>query len=458
MATLVLQTEGSVIEEVLRLLGDLVQPSTLLTAVASTTVFTIGNVPVDAIAANDDLFNNLWGFFTEGVSAGDERLIKDYDGGNRNITIAPAATTLPDTTTGFLISRRFKPSEVQAAVRAAVRRLILVIPTPLVDASHMISGLVHDPSVEYWDSSSVVSTGNFIYTRYVSDGWKVLGTGAVARREATIVRNASIYSQFSAKITSDGTNEAYIEWLVPDWARYAGLVASFEGWVYGSTGSRFRIRVDDGVTQHVTGDHSATTKFEKLTKSDITISAAATKLGIQAYIVNGNAQTAYFDDVNIFPSQYAYQVRVPAPFAHVVKLLVESGTEGVFNVKVPTDYWNLRTSDDGRVYIEFDPGIIGSGRVPTLTTLGGILTRKRRLLIEGHGYRTDTFATTTNIEISPQLVAYEAARELAMSASSGDSPESAYYSRRSGEFRAYADELLSRLPKRRPTNSRLMKW
>ena len=454
MPTLVIQTEGDVVEEALRILGDLTEPATLATAGGAGSI-TLGNVPIDAISANDDHYNNLWAYIKAGVSAGDTRLIKDYTGTTRVADVAPNWTTTPDTTSEVLISRRFRPDLAVDAVRGVIRELAMILPMPLTDTSLRIGSLVNPAGFEYWDGSADVTSGNFIYTRYIDDGWKVNGTSAIAARESTFVRNIGAFTQYAAKIVSNGNNEAFLEFLISNWAQFAGVTCDMEGWVYASAASRVRVRTDDGVTQHVTGDHSATAGWEKLALAGFTINSAMTKLGLQAFIEGtaGGALTVYFDDVAIFPNQFVHTMAIPAPFQYIKELYVESGTEGVFRTPIPKSYWDVLVHDDGRSYIRFDPQLVSADNIPTFETLGGIITRKRRLMIEGQGYRTDLMGTTTNVGITPQLVAVKAAAQLADGKASGESGESRYWTKTAERLHRRADRLQASSPYRRATSS-----
>ena len=408
------------------MLGDsVIDPTIAATAGAATTV-TIGNHPIDAIAGNDDFLNNLFLHHIAGPAAGDDRTIKDYDGATTVITIGkPDHSATPTTASKLLVTRRFTGAQYLAAVKRTIRELAHVWNTPIVDASRFIGSLVGDGDFADWDSGDSVATGSFING---DDGWKVQGTSATAQREAAIVYSTLYGSRYSPKITSNSTNDAYLEWLLRDWARWAGVEMDLKGSVYGTAAVRNYLRVADG-TQNIktdtggtSGEHTGTAGWEDLSKTGLTPATAATKLGVQAFIEGtaGGAITAYFNRVRLIPTTFVYDVLMPDSFTNLQSVWVESGAEGIYNLEVPAvdaegnKIWEILSHDDGRPYLHFHPYRVALDTVPSFNTaVAGLITKDRRVMLRGTGYRTDTIAETTNIEINPQLVALGAAARLA---------------------------------------------
>ncbi len=454
---LIAKTAGEATVEVAGRLPQCLVEKTTATAGAAGTV-TLGNVPIKADVANDDYFNDLWAYIFAGTSAGDERHIDDYAGATRVATTAPNWSSTPDTTSELIICRGFRPSELYRSVEEAIREAAQVLHTPLVDTSLRIGNLLHNGHFEQWDGPGAVSSGSFIRG---SDGWKVQGALATGTRESTFARNTSPYTQHAAKLVSNTTNEAYLEWLIPDWGRRAGLTVDIKGWVYTTAASRVRLRVQDGVTGITdmdTGDHSGTPGWEELSVTGLTVNSAATKLAAECYIEGtaAGALTAYFDDIRLTPSRFLYEHRIPPWFTFLSELWVESGTEGVFDQEVPQSWWaNILTHDDGEPYLWMDPSLVGGdgSSLPNFDTLGGVFTKGRHLLLKGQGYRTDAIAVTTDIERAYQYVVDRATAQVAQTRMGGGSDTARFYAALYDRYNQRAERVLARQPTRRATNS-----
>jgi hypothetical protein len=422
--TQIAKTLGEAVRDVADRLPNALVEDTEATAGASGSV-TLGNVPIEAISGNNDHYNDLWAYIYKDTGAGQERFISDYVGSTRVATTVPNWTTTPDSTSNLIIVRGFRPSYIERVVREAIRQASQVLHPPLTDASLRIGNLIDNGHFEYWDSGSAVSAGSFIFG---SDGWAVRGTGATGTREATFARNSSVYTQYSGKLVSDGSNEAYFERLIPNWALYASKSITIKCWVYTTTADRVRIRLQDGVTTITdadSSDHTGTAGWQELTGT-FTVNAAPIKLALECYISSGGAVTAYFDDARITPAAFSYDLRIPAPFTYLKELRVESGTEGVFDQTVPREMWFHRRHSDGHPYISFDPQSTGEHLVGDANSLG-ILVKDRHLLLQGQGYRTDTMAAATNIERPHQYVVARAVADIASTRMHGGSDESRFW-------------------------------
>lgn len=427
MTTIIRATLGEIVPEVTRLCGDQVLKTTATAGAASTV--TIGNWPIKAVAANDDVFNNRFLYIFKGVSAGDERFVDDYAGATRVVTSATAFTATPTTTSELIITEKRRPLQYEDAVRYAIRRAAYVFNRPLTDTSLRTANILHNGHFEFWDSASNVAAGSFIYTGLGgSIGWAVRGTGAVGSRESTFAANPDPYSLYAGKMVSDGTNEAYFEWVVPDWQRYAGKTFTFKGKAYTTTASRVNFRILDGVNTFATdtggtsGTHTATAGWEELSRTDFVVATAATKLVVECRISAGGAVTAYFDDVRLTPAVRDYVHIVPPWFEYVSQVFLETGTPGIYdNWPLPKDKYRISYNSSGFMTLTFDGnasgasfnfGDLGSGT-------GGSGTVDRHIKLLGGGYRTDTLAVTTNVEFAPQLIADMAVMEILAGANEG---------------------------------------
>mgnify|MGYP001577448971 CR=1 FL=1 len=408
------------------MVGDLaeeVQKSTATAGAAST--ITLGNVPVIASAEMNNRYANRFIYIFKGASAGDARIVSSYAGATRVANVAPAWTATPTTTSQFIITKR-NPILYENAVIAAIRRAAYLVSRPLTDTSVRVGNILRNGHFEFWDNASNVATGVFIHTPYgASRGWSVQGTGAVGVRtggpgsDYAASFNQDAFTIYAGKMTSDGTNAAYFEQQIPDYARYLGKVVTVKGKVRTATAARVNVRVLDGVntftsdTGGSSGTHSGTTAFQELSKADFTISAEGTQLTVELLTSAGGAVTAEWDDVRLFQQTSDYATWVPPWFEYVSQVYAESVTPGLYLPDaLPKDEYRIQAHSDGWKQIVFDRDYV---------------PLDRHLKLVGGGYRTDTIAVTTNLEHSPELIANIAVMQVLAGAVDA------------GERRAYED-------------------
>jgi hypothetical protein len=407
---LVRHNAGTVVKLTLEMLQDVVEEFTASSASSTTVVAPASSAASDS----DDTYNNMWVYVYQDTGAGGERRISDYTGSTRTVTVPVAWGTSPDSTSEVLISRDYRPSLVFRVVQDVIRELTSSIRTPITDTSLVVGNILVNPHFQDWDSSSNVSSGSFIYTRWASgDGWSVRETGAVGSRESTVVRNVGSFDAYSGEMVSDGSNAASFRQAVPNWARWANETFDLRGWVYTGTGSRVNLRMLDGTQTLNTdvggssGTHSGTASWEQLERQQFTTSVDSTQLLIECIISSGGALTARFDKVRLLPNNEPDFYRIPGHFSHIQDIFVERGipildsttgqptggrNEGqYFTEPISPRGYHIVFHDDGHPYLHFDRGIW--------------LPRDHGLMITGQGYRTDTIAVGTDIEINPYLVA-----------------------------------------------------
>lgn len=445
-SSLIWKNPGEIVLDVHDLLGDVVAEFTATAGAAGTVD---GAAPLSSTA---DFYNNLWLYTYSGTTAGDNRRVSDYGSGSTyRFTADGNFTATPDTTTKILLARKYKPSDTYRLIAQAVRELARAgYLTPLTYSGFRTGNILSNGHFEDWDSGSAVSSGSYIYTRWKSsDGWSVQGTNATSGRDANIARNSCPFTQYSARLTSNGTNNAYLEYLVPDWGRWAGATFDFYGWAYASAASRVYFRIRDGVNTFTTnasryadgtdpggsGTHSGTAGLEELYRQSFTISPRATLLAVDCFILGtaGGSISAYFDDVRLIPTS-SPKVSLPVRYYRLppnmvyVKEVKASLAEGGFDYDME-GLWNTDRHDDGLSYLDLRRG----------------WPNDYHLLISGAGYRTDTLAVATDIELEPTLVAHYTAALVARANRDMDTL---------AEQMAEAKRIMAVTPRYRPNGAR----
>ena len=422
MVGIIRATLGDITAEVALLCGDRLEKAAATAGAASTITF--GNVPVLASATLDNKYNNRFLYIFKGTSAGDHRIIDDYAGLTRIATVATAFTATPTATSEFIVTERRRTKNYEDAVIAAIRRAAYVFPRPITDTSRRVGNILHNGAFQFWDTAvgTTNAAGVYIYTGMgPSTGWVVRGTGALGSKEDIITPSLDPFTLFSGELVSDGVNEAFFEWVVPDWYRYAGKTLTIKGRAYASIAGRINFRVLDGVNTYATntggttGTHTATAGWEELSHTALVISAAATQLVVECRISAGSAVTARFGDVRVYEnSLFDLNVQVPPWLDYVERVYQETGDTGRYhNEAFRKDDYLQGYRSDGWKYLWFDKN-------PSQT-----LTLDRRLMLVGPGYRTDTIAVTTNVEHSPQLIT-DLAVKLVLALRRNAEEESAY--------------------------------
>lgn len=415
MTTQIRATAAAIVPIVARLIGARRESFTATSATATTVVAPDGGVRSET----DDAYNDLYLYVVSGTGVGQTRLVRDYTGATRTFTVDNWITN-PDSTSVILVLSA-NPAEIFDFIGDAIRSATQQLYPPFADSSLKYGNILVNEHFQYWDSGSTVATGAFIFTRWLSDGWTVGGTGAVGSRESVIARNLNGLDTYSGEMVTDGTNEGYFQQLVTQWARYANERFDFEVWAYASVASRVRGRLVTGTQTLLTdaggasGDHTATAGWERLERLDVQVDDQLTQLAFQAYVVSGSAQTVRFDDAGFYPRSRVELYRPPPWMTHIKDIYVERnrptiGTDGLpdqessgigefWPTPISRDDWRIiRREGDGEPYL-------------WISRLSSI-PWKHHLLLQGAGYRTDTIAAATNIEFDPQLIAHMASAKL----------------------------------------------
>ena len=347
-------TRASIRTQVARALGCLLYTGTVDSATATTLVDS-----VLTFANNDDL-NGKQVAITGGLGIGQRRTITASTAASDQITVATWTTTPDVTSTYDVYDTAIATCEqlddyIDSATRSKQQwALVDVVDTRLVTGDILRgSGSFQQP----FTSGVADSFGGVTIAK---------STNGTFTRETTVIYRISPQDVACQKIVSDGTNAAYLEFTIPDWAVYAGETLTVTGRVYVNTTARVSIQLLDGVTTTSVGEDtgtSVTTTSDWIEVSqDIAVGAAPTQLLVRCNITSGTAVTAYFHHVRLITSKgFVYEMPIPqdtsANLAFINRVDIESSTEGSF--------WQL-TDDSWRIH---------HGSTPLLSLMRYTITR-----------------------------------------------------------------------------------
>ena len=271
-------------------------PGTQGTADSGTTSTLVDALLVDAGAAR---IQDQWLGIFKGTAAGQYRRISTFTAGTDTITFAPVGTApSTDSEYGVIDNRVGDPLDLERWIRDAHQRITLV---KLDDGGWR--GFVKEtgPVDEIVIGNALINGAMSRWTSGVSaapDGWTLAGTGAAVARESTTT-GVGLYS---AKLTSDGTNAAYLYQQLTPLSRFRGRTIKAYGLVLPSAANRVTIRIGEGVGGSITTIGSAITATASSLWKWADISAAfdasvnsitPTSLTFQFGISSGSAVDAY---------------------------------------------------------------------------------------------------------------------------------------------------------------------
>ena len=206
----------------------------------------------------------------------------------------------------------------------------------------------------------------------------------------------------SQKIVSDGTNEAYLEFTVPDWAKYAGDEVTVEADVYAGTTARVRLQVLDGVTTTNSDTVTNTNEWTAVSKA-VTIGDAPTQLKVRAQITSGGAVTAYFQHIRLISGAHLWEMPIPqdtsSNFAYLNRVDVESSEAGVF-LRLPDDYWAIHHASTP--YLALTHNVVARNDIPM--DIDPTLPTRRKLRLFGQESPTLPTADGDNLEALDEFV------------------------------------------------------
>lgn len=266
------QTNFTIKKAIARALNDLVDSGTATSGSATALV--------DTGRFTDLNTNRLSGVNVYiGNGAGQSREVRATAFTVATDTIAIPTGTALDSTSEYMLTRRWTQSDILDAMRrvlwAAGPYALRYVDQSLITGSPLNNATFYDGS------------GTF------PNGWTV--SGGTWTQESTI----SKHGRYSAKVVSNGTDAALIRQDILNIGLYRGRQVLLHGWINtNTTGSRVNILVDDGIDT-TTGIYNVTTAnrgwgaAEAITAA-LTVSDRASRLRVSCNVTAGGAVTAYF--------------------------------------------------------------------------------------------------------------------------------------------------------------------
>jgi len=420
-------TRGESFLEVADLLGALEKSGTA-TGGTSTTLVDSG---LTSYPADDDL-NHYQLYVYDGVAQGDKRNITDFTRSSGTCT-ATAFSATPDTTSKYVILRPgWDADRIIRGINAAIRS-VRSLHRVREDNSHLVVGdmLSHYHAgaggMEVWDNGTALAP----------NGYTLFGTSAAVAREATIIHGSDRSHLYSAKLTSNTTNEAGLRFTVPDYARWAGKSFSVTCWVWVDTASRAQLRMSDGVTTTTSDAITVTDAWQAVTIAITAVDASPTELFFELYITAdaGGAVIAYFDDhVVTSESEIIREYPIPANITEIADVMQEAANAGIYyetlSNNMQTQSWRIGGSDaTPRLVVVDNLPILPNSthylpREDSLIPKGIVaLTKGRHMRLIAQSAPAVTTSDDDNLPINPNFVKYYAAAEVASAQFGGDSTE-----------------------------------
>jgi len=378
-----LADRGTIRTEVAEAAGALVYSGTADSATSSTLVDT------ELTFATDDDLKGFEVRIKTGTGINQVRRITASSASSNNITVSPNFSPTPAANDTYDIyePRRARERLLTDAITSGVRMA--------KNRGHVLEKV--DSRLITQDILQGQGSFQQPFTSGVPDGDWAKDANSTAAKETTIIYQITKEDLASAKLTSDGTNEGYLEFTIPDWALYAGKSITVRGWIYTDTASRVRLRLLDGVDTGQTDQVTTANKWVEVSSS-LTVNAAPTKLTVQCYISSGAAVVAYFHHIKAITSEPLYEFPIPvdstANFAWIHRVDVETGTPGVFRRLRNVD-WAIQRGGTPTLQIYrvgFSPGGINTDNALTL------LPSNRKIRIFGAAFPTIPTSDTTDLD------------------------------------------------------------
>lgn len=313
------QTVETIILELARSLGDAVVSGTATAGGAATIIDT-----VNAAFADDDALNGAWVAVTGGTNVGDIRQISDYAASSKTITAVSNFSATTQTSTRYIVTRKWSPQQYIDAVAAAVRACMKTSLVPLDDLTGSLDRLI-----TLGDILSTDGNGNgqmeewSAGTSAAPDGWTKDGNTTIARESGT---NNVRRGTYSAKMTSNGSALAQLTQDIKHYDRFSEKTLRLEAWVMSNTASRALIRLGDGVST-VTATYGTTANVWEELSAELDISNVSTNVQADLEISAGGAVIAYWDDVRLISDGTAlYQYDLPSRMVYLSAVQEELGS------------------------------------------------------------------------------------------------------------------------------------
>lgn len=316
-------------EELARSLGDLVGKGTIATPTASQIS------TQDLVQQRSDQLKGQHIYFYSGGGVQQDRDITAFTpysvaGGYAIAQVLRPWSPVPSTNTQFFVHKRWSGQQYNDAITQAVRRVMRRQLTAKFDRSIVLDSRLLNSKFEKWSNGTISAP----------DDWTLNGTGASVAQETGIVYPNTLYG---AKLTNQANEEAYLSQSVADYPNFTGKTFSVKVLAYTTSGTRVRVRVTDGVNTWNSDYHNGF-GLRTLEILDRTITETLEDLQVQLRIESGVSIDAYFLKVTFEVDGHVYEYPLstwPSGFVYVDSVWVEDDKQGVFNRKLPDDYWYI---------------------------------------------------------------------------------------------------------------------
>lgn len=265
-------TAGQMMRELAQEVGDLIWDGTTTSGTTTTAV----DASVPANSDDDENMIGAWWYGVSGTGQNQERiLVSPYTATSGTMTFDRAATN-PSADTGYIVTRKYRPTHIMRAIQAAQRHLGQGRP-PTV--------LVPVLGRELVLGSALPNNFDLFTTANVPDGLTLDGNSTFTS-QTTVTAGG----RRGLRMVTDGTNAGSVRYAIPRWGRFNGRSILFRVLLRASVAARVTIEISDGVSTATTKTVSTNNAWELLEISRA-VSAAATQLQVSIEVSSGVAVT-----------------------------------------------------------------------------------------------------------------------------------------------------------------------
>ena len=318
--------------QISRAFGDLVATSGSLASPTTSTMDT----PVLIAGTNNQIVGGQVSFYAGGGAsiAQGSRVITAFTpfslpGGAARITILQPWAVAPSTNSGWEIHKLFSREQYDDAIARSVRGVARRILLPAEDYSIVLNSRVRNGTFDRW-AAGLTSAPT---------GWTAGGAGTVAQEQAGDIGEHTYQGRYAMAMTNTGSNAYSFQQAVRNWAASAGENLEVRVIAFAQVGSRFRIRYTDGVNTWDSDYHNGE-GWQELS-IDQAITALPTDGTISVRIETGGAITVRVAKVTVKFGDTIYEYPLEEEFAWIQDIYLEGGTDGVFDERVPREWWYL---------------------------------------------------------------------------------------------------------------------
>lgn len=185
--------------------GDLVVAGTASSA-TSTTLVDTSNI----LFTVTDALKGAWGYIHTGTGAGQERNISASNTSS-GLTVTPAWTTTPDSTSQYHIFRRFRAVDYNDAINAAIRKSRAKLMEAKRDVSLLTNGNLLNPLFTNWTTTTAVASwtaSGASLTQDVVRIGNIMGQGSLNYYAMVRTLSATVRLQVTDGTTTTSDNHA----------------------------------------------------------------------------------------------------------------------------------------------------------------------------------------------------------------------------------------------------------